>query len=180
MARKPQGQGMDQPRADADELRRKAHHDTVKARVDRDINVQLAAHADQTSASDDEKMEKVAGDFRGKAIEEVAGQDRDVRRARVLARVSQVVDYVFFCAYGLLAIRLALTLIGASGQNGFVRGIRAVTYPLYAMFVGIVPSPSAGGFTLALPIVIALIVYALFHVGVTRLLRLIAHRQTSL
>jgi hypothetical protein len=171
---------MDHPTADADESRRKAHLDAVKGSIDRDVNAQLAARADQTSPADAEKIAKVAGDFRGKAVDEVADQDREVRRARGVARVSQVIDYVFFCAYGLLGIRLALTLIGASANSGFVRAIHTVTWPLCAMFNGIVSSPSAGGFTLALPIVIALVVYALFHVGVTRLLRLIAHRQTSL
>ncbi|HEY0171698.1 MAG TPA: hypothetical protein VGB98_11805 [Pyrinomonadaceae bacterium] len=34
-----------------------------------------------------------------------------------------------------------------------------------------------GGYTLALPIVIAIIVYALAHAGVNGLLRLIAHRK---
>ncbi len=57
----------------------------------------------------------------------------------------------------------------------------SVTDPLYRPFRGIVASPTAeGGYTLALPIVIAIIVYALVHAGINGLLRLIAHRNTEI
>ena len=125
-------------------------------------------------------MDQVAGRFRGKAIGEVVGTDREVRRARVLARISQIIDYLFYVVYTLLAIRLVLALIAAQSSNGFVQLIRTVTDPFYSLFRGIVASPSAGGFTLVLPIVIAIIVYALLHAGITRLLRLIAHRRTEI
>jgi uncharacterized protein YggT (Ycf19 family) len=125
-------------------------------------------------------MDKVAGRFRGKAIDEVVGTDREVRRARGLARTAQIIDYVFYVVYTLLAIRLVLALIAARSSSGFVQLIRAVTDPFYSLFRGIVASPSVGGFTLVLPIVIALIVYVLLHAGITRLLRLIAHRRTEI
>ncbi len=95
--------------------------------------------------------------------------------------MSQVVDYIFYVAYGLLAIRLVLALLAARSGAGFVQFIRAVTDPLYAPFRGIVASPTAeGGYTLALPIVVALVVYALLHAGVNGLLRLLAHRKTAI
>ena len=75
--------------------------------------------------------------------------------------------------------RTAAGLAAKSG-NGFVRAIKFVTDPFYAMFNGIVDSPSAGGFTLALPIVIAIGAYVLLHFGVRQLLRLIAHRKTEI
>lgn len=110
-----------------------------------------------------------------------AGSDaRHARRTRVLARVSQIIDYAFYVVYSLLGIRLVLALIGARSGAGFVRFIEAVTDPFYAMFRGIVASPQAGGFTLALPIVIAMVVYLLLQLGITRLLRLVAHRRTAI
>jgi len=171
---------MEQPRLVAAEALRESHHAAVKSQVDRDVNAQLAAHAEHTTRAEAAQLEQVAGQFRGKAIDEVVGKDREVRRSRVIARISQVIDYVFFVVYGLLGIRLALSLIAARAGSGFVRFIHAITDPLCSMFNGIVSSPSAGGFTLALPIVIALVVYALLHLGITRLLRLIAHRQTAI
>lgn len=171
---------MDQTKLVADEARRVAHHESMKSQVDRDVNADIAARAEHTTSAEALQMDKVAGQFRGKAIDEVSGKDREVRRARALARISQVVDYGFFVVYGLLGIRLVLALIGARSGSGFVRVIWAITDPFYSMFNGIVASPTAGGFTLVLPIVIAITVYALLHFGITRLLRLIAHRKTEI
>jgi uncharacterized protein YggT (Ycf19 family) len=165
----------------ADEARREVQHESIKAEVESDVNAKIAAQADRTTPAEAKKMEQVAGDFRGKAINEVVETDREVERARGMARFSQVIDYIFFVIYGLLAIRLLLALMAARSTAGFVVFIRTVTDPLYAPFRGIVPSPSAeGGFTLALPIVIAIIVYALLHAGINGLLRLIAHRKTQI
>ncbi len=157
-----------------------AQHNAVKSKVEGDVNAELAARADHTTATEAKKMEQVAGDFRGKALEDVVGTGNEVDRARSLARVSQVIDYIFYVGYALLAIRLLLALLAARSGAGFVQFITAVTDPLYAPFRGIVASPSAEGYTLALPIVIALVVYALLHAGINGLLRLIAHRKTAI
>ena len=171
---------MEDNKVTADEARRAAEHDSMKSRVDRDVNADIAERAEHTTRAEAQEMDKVAGRFRGKAIEEVVGTDREVGRARVLARISQIIDYVFYVVYTLLAIRLVLGLIAARSSSGFVQFIRTVTDPFYAMFRGIVESPTASGYTLVLPIVIAIIIYALLHVGITRLLRLIAHRKTEI
>ena len=171
---------MEDNKSTADEARRAVQYASMKSRVERDVNAGIAERAEHTTSAEVQEMDKVAGRFRGKAIKEVVGTDREVRRARGLARVSQVVDYVFYVVYALLAIRLVLALIAARSSNGFVQFIQAVTDPFYSVFRGIVASPSAGGYTLVLPIVIAIIVYAMCHVGITRLLRLIAHRKTEI
>ena len=167
-------------RLNAEEARRTAHRDAVKGKVDREVNAKIAARTEQTTSAEANAMDNVAREFRGKAIGELASQDREVRRARVLARVAQIIDYVFFLVYGLLGIRLGLALIGARTGSGFVKLIHAITAPVYSMFEGTVSSPSLGGFTLALPIVIAIGVYALLHLGIKRLLRLIALRKTEI
>jgi uncharacterized protein YggT (Ycf19 family) len=171
---------MEDNKVSADEARRAAQHESMKSRVERDVNADIAERAEHATRAEAQEMDKVAGQFRGKAIEEVVGTDREVGRGRSLARISQVIDYVFYVVYTLLAIRLVLALIAARSSSGFVQLIRAVTDPFYALFRGIVASPTAGGSTLVLPIVIAIIVYALLHTGITRLLRLIAHRRTEI
>jgi uncharacterized protein YggT (Ycf19 family) len=164
-----------------DEARREVQHDSIKSEIESDVNAEIATRADRTTTSEARQMEQVAGEFRGKAIEEVVDTEREVERARGLARVSQVVDYIFYLIYALLAIRLLLALLAARSSAGFVQFIYAVTDPLYAPFRGIVASPRVeGGYTLALPIVIAIIVYALLHLGVNGLLRLLAHRKTEI
>ena len=165
----------------ADEARREVQHESVKAQVESDVNAEIAARADRTTPAEAQKMEQVAGEFRGKAIEEVVVTEREVDRARGMARVSQVIDYIFYVVYALLAVRLLLALMAARSSAGFVQFLYSVTDPLYRPFRGIVASPTAeGGFTLALPIVIAIIVYALVHAGVNGLLRLIVHRKTEI
>ena len=171
---------MEDHKVAVDEARRAAQHTSMKSQVERDVNADIAERAEHTSPSESQKMDNVAGAFRGKAIDEVVGTDREVRRARALARASQVVDYVFYVVYSLLAIRLVLALIAARSGAGFVRLIFAVTAPFYGMFRGIVGSPSVEGYTLALPIVIAIVVYALLHAGIKALLRLVAHRRTEI
>jgi len=172
---------MEDQKLASDEARRGAQHKSIKTKVEGDVNAELAAHADHTTPTEAKKMDQVAGDFRVKAIDNVVGTEREVERARSLARVSQVVDYIFFVAYALLAIRLVLALLAARSSAGFVQFIRVVTDPIYVPFRGIVASPSVeGGYTLALPIVIALVVYALLHAGINALLRLIAHRKTAI
>ena len=172
---------MEDHKVAVDEARRAAQHLSMKSQVERDVNADLAERTEHATPSESRKMDKVAGSFRGKAIDEVVGTDREVRRARGLARVSQVVDYLFYVVYALLGIRLLLGLIAARSGAGFVQVIRAVTAPFYALFRGIVASPtSEGGYTLAVPIVIAIVVYAMLHAGIKGLLRMIAHHRTEI
>ena len=165
----------------ADEERRALQHEAVKSQVEADVNSEIAARADRTTPTEAREMENIAGEFRGKAMNEVVETEREVERGRGLARISQVVDFIFYVIYALLALRLLLALMAARSSASFVQFIRSVTDPLYAPFRGIVPSPTAeGGFTLALPIILAIIVYALLHLGINALLRLFAHRKTAI
>lgn len=101
------------------------------------------------------------------------------RRPKGLARVSQVIDYLFWLLYSLLVIRLILVFFAANGV-GFVRFIRDVTGPFYAPFRGIVSSPTfEGGYTLAIPILIALVVYGLLHLAINKLLWMMAYRRAT-
>jgi uncharacterized protein YggT (Ycf19 family) len=164
----------------ADEARRLAQHEEIKSHVEGGVNSEIAAQAEVASPKDSSRIEQVAGDFRAKAVNEVISTDREVERSRVVARVSQVIDYFFFIIYALFAIRLVLALMAARKSAGFTQFIFGVTDPFYAPFRNIVASPSVdGGFTLALPIVIALIAYAILHALINGMLRLLAHRKTE-
>src|SRR5918993_6104960 len=133
----------------ADEARRAMQHEAIKAEVEGDVNAEIAARADRpTTRPEAERMEQVAGDFRGKAIDEVVETEREVERGRGAARISQVVDYIFYVIYALLAIRFLLALLAANSNTGFVQFIVTVTNPFYAPFRGIVDSPTAGRHTL--------------------------------
>ncbi|MFI5231363.1 MAG: YggT family protein [Gemmatimonadales bacterium] len=165
----------------ADEARRAAQYEAITSHVERDINADIQRRAGTGGADDSARLAKAAEDLRGAAINEVNRKDREVSVARGLARGSGLIDYVFALIYGLLAIRLVLAMVAARSGNAFVHLIQVITNPFYGMFRGIVPSPSVeGGFTLALPILIAMAVYALLHMAINGLLRTIAHRKTEL
>jgi len=164
-----------------DEARRASQRDSMKVRVDKDVNAAIAQRAEHTSTPEAERLGKVAVELRTKAIDEVVGKEREVARARRLARTSQFINYAFGVVYTLLAVRLALGLLGARSGAGFVQLINTLTNPFCSMFRGIVASPtSEGGQVLALPMVIAIAAYGLLHLGVLGMLRLLAHRKTQI
>jgi uncharacterized membrane protein len=164
-----------------EEARRAGQHGSVKSQVEGEVQAEIAEQASRTPPPEKERIGDLAGEFRARAVDEVVETEREVQRARGVARVSQVVDYIFYVIYALLGLRFLLALLAARSSAGFVRFIVAVTNPFYGPFRGIVASPTAdGGHTLMLPLVIAFIVYLLLHLGINGLLRIIAHRKTAI
>ena len=165
-----------------EEARRAAQHESVKSQVEGEVQTEITERAAVKSTPHEaERIDNVAGEFRSKAVDEVIETEREVQRSRGLARVSQIVDYIFYVIYALLGMRFLLALLAARSTAGFVRFIVAVSNPFYEPFRGVVASPRTdGGHTLLLPIVIAIISYALLHLGINALLRMIAHRKTEI
>jgi len=173
---------MDDEKLVDEEARRSVQHQSVKAQVEGEVNAEIADRAAQAPPpGESQRINEVAGQFRARAVDEVVDTEREVERSRGLARISQVVDYIFYVIYGLLLMRFLLALLAARSSAGFVQLIVAVTDPFYAPFKGIVASPTVqGGHTLLLPLVIALIAYLLLHLAINGLLRMFAHRKTQI
>lgn len=165
-----------------EEARRAAQHDSVKSQVEGEVQAEIGERAAVKNApGQSRQIDQVAGEFRSKAVNEVIETEHEVQRSRGLARVSQVVDYIFYVIYALLGMRFLLALLAARSSAGFVRFIVAVSSPFYEPFRGIVSSPSTdSGHTLLLPIVVAIIAYALLHLLINGLLRMFAHRKTEI
>jgi uncharacterized protein YggT (Ycf19 family) len=164
-----------------DEARRAGQHGSVKSQVEGEVQAEIADRAAQTPPPEAERIDQVAGEFRAKAVDEVVQTEREVGRARGLARVSQVIDYLFFVLYALLGLRFLLALLAANNKAGFVQFVVTVTDPFYSPFYKIVASPTAlGGHTLMVPLIVAFIVYVLLHLAINGLLRLLAHRKTAI
>jgi hypothetical protein len=173
---------MDDDKLSLEESRRGLQHENVKAQVEGNVQAEIAKQANAVSRPDESrKIEEVAGQFRSKAVNEVIDTEREIERSRGLARVSQVVDYIFYLIYALLGMRFLLALLAARSGAGFVRFIVGVTNLFYAPFRGIVASPGTeGGHTLMLPLVVAIIAYLMLHLAINGLLRIFAHRKTSI
>ena len=165
-----------------EEARRAAQHEAVKSQVEGEVQADISDRAARTTVPDESRrIDQVAGDFREKAVDEVIDTEREVQRSRGLARISQVVDYIFYLIYALLGMRFLLALMAARSTAGFVQFIVAITNPFYAPFRGIVASPSTDqGHTLLLPIVVAIIAYVILHLAINGLLRMFAHRKTAI
>ncbi|MFN2577756.1 MAG: hypothetical protein ABR607_08710 [Pyrinomonadaceae bacterium] len=163
-----------------EEARRAGQHSSVKSQVEGEVQAEIAGSAAAAPPAESRQIDQVATEFRAKAVNEVVETEREVERARGVARVSQVIDYLFYVLYALLGLRFLLALLAARSDAGFVRFIVGVTSPFYEPFRGIVASPRTdGGHTLMLPLIIAFIVYVLLHLGINGLLRIIAHRKTA-
>jgi hypothetical protein len=165
-----------------EEARRATQHEAVKSQVEGEVQADISNRAARTTVPDESRrIDQVAGDFREKAVDEVVDTEREVQRSRGLARISQVVDYIFYLIYALLGMRFLLALMAARSSAGFVQFIVAITNPFYAPFRGIVASPSTDqGHTLLLPIVVAIIAYVILHLAINGLLRMFAHRKTAI
>ena len=161
-----------------DEAQRAANYEGLKANVESDVAGEIADKADRRSSSGTDRL---AAEMKARAVNEVEQTRAEVDRGRVVARFSQLVDYVFFVVYGLLAIRLLLELFAAREGVAFFRFIKAMTDPIYWPFKGLVPSiTTPDGFSLELPIIVALFVYALLHMAINGLLRMMAHRKVEI
>ena len=165
-----------------EEARRATQHEAVKSQVEGEVQADISNRAARTTVPDESRrIDQVAGDFREKAVDEVVDTEREVQRSRGLARISQVVDYIFYIIYALLGMRFLLALMAARSSAGFVQFIVTITNPFYAPFRGIVASPSTDqGHTLLLPIVVAIIAYVILHLAINGLLRMFAHRKTAI
>lgn len=165
----------------SDEARRSVQHESVKAQVEGEVQAEIADRAQVPAAGEAQAIDDVAGRFRAKAVNEVVDTEREVERGRGAARVSQVIDYIFYVIYALLGMRFLLALMAARSTAGFVQFIVTVTNPFYLPFKGIVASPATDqGHTLMMPIIVALIAYMLLHLAINGILRMMAHRKTAI
>lgn len=165
----------------SEEARRSVQHESVKAQVEGEVQAEIADQAQAPAAGESQRIQQVAGQFRSKAVNEVIDTEREVERGRGAARVSQIIDYIFYVIYGLLAMRFLLALLAARSTAGFVQFIVTITNPFYAPFKGIVSSPSTNeGHTLLMPIIVAIIAYVLLHLAINGILRMLAHRKTEI
>ncbi len=171
---------MDDDKVTMDQARRDAQHASVRAQIEGNVNAEIKGRAQTATTGQSVRVAQVADEFRGRAIDETVASEHAVARSRTAARTSQFIDLAFYLVYTLLTVRLVLALIAARSGSGFVQFINTVTAPLYMPFRGIVPSPTTeGGFTLALPVVVAIVAYMLLHMGINSVLRLAAHRKTT-
>lgn len=163
----------------ADEARRLAQHEAVKGEVREKVHAEISRKADRTTSADQANAEALAESLKTKAVAEVGATEVELERGKAIARVSQVIDYLFYLVYGIIGIEIVLELIGARESAGFKKFIDALASPFLAPFRGLMPAPGVGAFRLMLSYIVALVVYLLLHLAVNGLLRLFVHKKTE-
>ncbi len=121
----------------------------------------------------------VAARLKETAIADVGERETNLQRSRGAARLSQVIDYVFFVIYGLIGLEIVLELLGAREGAGFKKFLDAITLPLLAPFKGLLPTPSLGPMQLMLSFIFGLVAYMFLHLAINGILRMMAHRKLS-
>ena len=170
---------MEDEKLAVDESERLAEHEAIKRDARRGVHEEIARHADHLDERDRTQAAEVGENLKSKAMTEVVETENELERARVIARVSQIVDYIFYLIYGLIGLEIILDLLGARESNSFNRLIDRLSSPFLAPFRGLMSDPASGHFQLRLSFIFALIVYVLLHLAINGLLRLLAHRKVS-
>ncbi|HEY3127978.1 MAG TPA: hypothetical protein VGL91_00845 [Acidobacteriota bacterium] len=170
---------LDDDKLKIDESRKIEQHEAVKGEVRKEVHDEISRSAGQFTETDEAQAQVLAEKLKQKAKTEVVQTEAELERARGVARISQVIDYLFYLCYGFIGLDIVLDLIGANPASGFKRFVDAVVYPLLLPFRGLLPDFGHGRFRFMLSYVIGLIVYLLLHLAVNGLLRVLAFRKTS-
>jgi hypothetical protein len=119
-------------RALLDEERRMSSRQEVKASIDDDVNARIRRESARVEPKESAELAGVAHELKQKSVREAAETERELGRGRTAARISQVVDYLFYIIYGLIGLQFVLRLMGARPGNGFVQFVAGVSWPLLA------------------------------------------------
>src|SRR5690349_6475128 len=101
-----------------DEARRIEQHEAVKGAVNSEVNAEIARAADDVTPHQQAQAQVLGREFKQKAIDEVAETEVELDRAKGVARVSQVIDYIFYVIYGIIGLEIILELLGARDSAG--------------------------------------------------------------
>jgi uncharacterized protein YggT (Ycf19 family) len=163
----------------ADEARRIAQHESVKGEMRETVHHEIAQQAGRASATERSSAGRLADSLKQRAVSEVESTEWELERGKAVARVSQVVDYLFYLVYGVIGLEIVLDALGARQSAGFKQFIDALAAPFLAPFRGLMLDPGIGRFRLMFSYIVALAVYMLLHMAVNGLLRLFVHRKTA-
>jgi len=163
-----------------DESNRVTSYEAIKGTVQQDVSTEIANHANRLDEAERARAAAVGGRLKRKALDEVVNTETELEQSKAIARVSQVIDYLFYLIYGLISLEITLDLLGAHRGNSFRNFIDAMCGPLLAPFKSLMPSIGSGNFQLRLSYVFALIVYLLLHLAINGLLRLLAHKKMAI
>jgi hypothetical protein len=162
---------------DRDQERQSSVRDDIRSKVDQKVGQAIEHETDRTGPGEQAEAASVAHDLKAKSVKELRRSEGDVDRGRSLKRIYQFISYAFYVVYGMIGLMFGLELLAARDSSGFMRFMRLVTTPLLAPFHSVLPDPSVGSSQLMLSYVLALVVYALVHLAIKGIFRVLIHRD---
>ncbi len=97
------------------------------------------------------------------------------RRAERAGVVLSVVDYAFGALYVLIGVELVLELFAARDGNAIKQLLDDLTGPFLGPFRGLLPTYHFGNSEVVFSYLAALVLYALLHYGIRRVVQLVVH-----
>src|SRR5690349_15802002 len=97
---------------------RRLLHQEVKASLDDGVHTRIQREPARIAP---EGLAGVARESTQTSGRESVGTETELGRGRTTARISQVVDCLFYLIYGVVGIQFMVRLIGARSDNGFVQ-----------------------------------------------------------
>jgi uncharacterized protein YggT (Ycf19 family) len=162
-----------------EEARQGQQHEAVKAKVATEVQTEIARSAQRARPADDAPAKALVTELKQKAVSEVAAREAEIERAKSVATISQVIDYVFYLIYGIIGLEIVLDVLGAHQSNAFKQFLDLISAPVLAPFRGLMSDPSIGRFRLMISYFVAAMIYMLLHAAINGLLRLFVHRKTE-
>jgi uncharacterized protein YggT (Ycf19 family) len=159
--------------------RRLEQYEVVKGAARDQVQARVRQQAAQLNAAEQSEAAALGNEFKREAIAEVLDTEVEVRRASAAARISQIIDYVFYLIYGLISLEVMFDLLGARRTNAFRNLIDVLSSPFLVPFKNLFPDPASGRFQIRFSYIAALVIYLLLHLAINGLLRMIAHRKTQ-
>lgn len=159
--------------------RQESAREGLRDKVDQKVGESIERETDLTGPDERAEVKSVAHELKAKSVNEIRRSERELDSGRTLKRIYQFVNYAFFVIYGLIGLMIGLELLGARDRSGFMQFMRAVTTPLLAPFRQVMPDPSVGSSQFMLSFVLALIVYALIHLAIRGIFRILITRDSA-
>jgi uncharacterized protein YggT (Ycf19 family) len=163
-----------------DESKQITQHEAVKGAVRNEVHAQIEDKANQFSRTEQSEVTAVAAKLKQGTITEIGDTEVALGRAKVAARTSQIIDYIFYLIYGIIGLQILLALLGASNSNGFKRFLNVISTPFLAPFNRIMPNLTFGRFSFMLSYIVAIVIYILIHLAINGLLRMLVHKKSAI
>ena len=116
----------------SDESTRRAGNETVNDGVRKERDSEPAIQIVSLVRNERERSAEASGQLERHSPKAAAGAENESEQSKVISRLSQVIDYLFYLVYGLLSLQILLDLFWTGRDDGFRGALTAVCAPLLA------------------------------------------------